>query len=291
MKNQNEIGATLPCTTCCASLVVAAQVRYWEDATVNGEEDHAGNRIPLRCGGEWCPTIDLATGKIQDWPEGTTADIHYKVCDAGAYWLADAEGNIVARWMGYYVPDKFLCHGDRGFGDYIILKVDAAGMIEGWTPPEIDADEWKFSSHNSPDQPRPKPSAASDCSEILSHELKPESNPMKNIRFHAQRDPFRQNAITLRCGIIDTAKETIAEATSITFTERNLDECVTEDRSSLLTMTENEARGLMDELWIHGIRPSTEFGSVGHLASTERHLDDMRTIAFHKLGIITAKKP
>lgn len=114
---------------------------------------------------------------------------------------------------------------------------------------------------------------------------------MKNIRFHAQRDPFRQNAITLRCGIIDTAKETIAEATSITFTERNLDECVTEDRSSLLTMTENEARGLMDELWIHGIRPSTEFGSVGHLASTERHLDDMRTIAFHKLGIITAKKP
>mgnify|MGYP000912456932 FL=1 len=181
------------------------------------------------------------------------------------------------------------------------------GEDEAW---DADGDEWrerravyfecaeelkaalrKFSQHNSPDQPRPKPSAASDCSEILSHELKPESNPMKNIRFHAQRDPFRQNAITLRCGIIDTAKETIAEATSITFTERNLDECVTEDRSSLLTMTENEARGLMDELWIHGIRPSTEFGSVGHLASTERHLDDMRTIAFHKLGIITAKKP
>lgn len=138
--------AVAPSTPCYASLVVAARVRYWEDATVNGAEDTDGSLIPLRDGDQWMVTIDLATGRIKDWPEGTTADIHYKVCDAGAYWLADSDGKSVAKWDGFYVPDDLLAGGD-GYGDYIILKVDGAGTIEGWNP-AIDEDEWKFSSHN-----------------------------------------------------------------------------------------------------------------------------------------------
>ena len=126
------------------TLIVSAAVRYWEDATINGEPDtEDGDRIPLRRGGAWQPIIELETGKVRDWPEGTTASIHYKVCDAGEYWLGDDEGNKFAKWDGYYVPDDFLAVGDQGFGDYIILKIDGAGMIEGWEQPDIDESDWK----------------------------------------------------------------------------------------------------------------------------------------------------
>jgi hypothetical protein len=40
------------------------------------------------------------------------------------------------------------------------------------------------------------------------------------------------------------------------------------------------AQKLMDELWHCGIRPTNGVGSVGQLAATERHLEDMRALAF-----------
>lgn len=117
-------------------LEVEAEVRYWEDASVNGQEDAEGKLIPFRYSDKWCPVIRLADGWIVKWPEGTTADVHYKVCDAGEYWLATDTGRV-AKWAGSYVPDAFLCHGDTGYGDYIIFKVGSDGRIEGWNPPEI----------------------------------------------------------------------------------------------------------------------------------------------------------
>jgi hypothetical protein len=45
------------------------------------------------------------------------------------------------------------------------------------------------------------------------------------------------------------------------------------------------AQQLMDELWRCGLRPSEGSGSAGALAATERHLADMRTVAFHHAGI------
>ena len=121
---------------------VEAEVRYWEDATVNGQEDTTGTLMPFRFGDKWCPTIRLEDGWIVNWPEGTAADIHYKVCDQGEYWLRDEEKRI-AKWSGYYVPNDFLCHGDQGYGDYIIFKVDESGLIQGWKVPEVDPDEWE----------------------------------------------------------------------------------------------------------------------------------------------------
>jgi len=53
-----------------------------------------------------------------------------------------------------------------------------------------------------------------------------------------------------------------------------------------LTMTEDEAQGLMDALWNIGCRPSTGYGSEGQLAAVQGHLADMRMIAFKGLGII-----
>ena len=44
---------------------------------------------------------------------------------------------------------------------------------------------------------------------------------------------------------------------------------------------------LMDTLWRFGLRPTEGSGSAGSLAATEKHLQDMRVIAFKKLGIGT----
>jgi hypothetical protein len=121
-------------------LLVNAEVRYWEDASVNGVEDSAGDLIPMRNGDIWEPVIELKTGEILDWPVGTTADIHYKVCDAGEYWLLGPGSERIAKYDDHYVPD-ILCPKESGHGDYIIMKVDGAGKIDGWRG-EIDEDEW-----------------------------------------------------------------------------------------------------------------------------------------------------
>ena len=118
-----------------------AGVRYWEDATVNGIDDEDGSRIPCRNGDAWCPTIELATGKVVGWPEGFAADIHYKVCDSGVYWLLDADGKRIAERDGY-VPGDFLCHGDNGYGDYIIMAIGPDGQIADYQRPEIVRDDW-----------------------------------------------------------------------------------------------------------------------------------------------------
>ena len=144
----NTAGSDCPGASCYASLVVDARVRYWEDAEVNGVSDEEGDLIPLKEDESWKPVIELATGRIQNWPEGTTADIHYKVCDDGDYWLANSEGEKLAKWRGHYVPDAFLCVGDRGYGDYIIMKVNCDGAIEGWNYPKIDDEEWEILQHN-----------------------------------------------------------------------------------------------------------------------------------------------
>lgn len=121
---------------------VMAEVRYWEDATVNGVEGADGTLIPLRLESCWEPVIELDSGRVRDWPEGTTADVHYKVCDAGEYELLDSRGEMVAEKHGY-VPDM-LSVGDSGYGDYIIMKIGPGGLIEGWQPPVIDPDLWSW---------------------------------------------------------------------------------------------------------------------------------------------------
>jgi hypothetical protein len=124
-----------------SALEVEAEVRYWEDALIDGVEDTEG-KIPLRDGDCWRPIINLATGFIKDWPQGITANVHYKVCDQGQYWLLDAEGRRVAKWKGYYVPDSLLCPNGDGYGDYIILRIEQDGHINSWRS-AIDSDEWE----------------------------------------------------------------------------------------------------------------------------------------------------
>jgi hypothetical protein len=119
---------------------VSAEVRYWEDGTLNGKEDTAGE-IPLRRGDNWEPIIELHTGQILDWPQGVEASVHYKVCDAGEYWLLNENRERIAKWKGHYVPDAVLCAGSRGHGDYIIFTVSADGKIVKWAP-RLDEERW-----------------------------------------------------------------------------------------------------------------------------------------------------
>lgn len=50
-----------------------------------------------------------------------------------------------------------------------------------------------------------------------------------------------------------------------------------------LRIGRNEAQLLMDDLWNAGLRPTEGTGSAGSLRATEKHLDDMRKIAFSQL--------
>ena len=50
-------------------------------------------------------------------------------------------------------------------------------------------------------------------------------------------------------------------------------------------LSPEEAQQFMDELWRVGIRPTEGAGSVGQMAATTRHLEDMRALTFAKLGV------
>lgn len=117
-------------------LDVKANVRCWDDATVNGIKDEDGGLIPCRQGDLWKPIIDIDKGIITNWEKGKTADIHYKICDAGVYTVLDNNTNILKEKDGY-VPN-ILSPGGSGYGDYIIMKIDESGKIENW---EIDLDD------------------------------------------------------------------------------------------------------------------------------------------------------
>ena len=127
------------------TLRVAAGVRYWNDATVNGveggDDDDFDPGIPLRDGDVWRIDIDVESGRILNWPDGTTASVHYKVCDQCGWDLLDSDGRVVAGEQDGYVPGT-LCPGGEGYGDYIIMEIGPDGTIEDWRfdPREFEQD-------------------------------------------------------------------------------------------------------------------------------------------------------
>lgn len=121
------------------TLVVKAQVRYWEDSEINGENDtENGDNIPCKIGDVWNPEIDIETGVILNWEKGKTADIHYKICDCCGFELKDEKGNVVHSEEDGYVPET-LSPKERGYGDYIIMDVDSEGKIKDW---KFDIDDF-----------------------------------------------------------------------------------------------------------------------------------------------------
>lgn len=116
------------------TLHVEAGVRYWEDTEINGEPDtEDGDHVPCKFGDLWKPIIDLETGQILNWEQGKKANVHYKVCDVGSYYIKDAEGNTAMSIEQDYVP-SILSPKENGYGDYIIMDIDENGFIQKWKP-------------------------------------------------------------------------------------------------------------------------------------------------------------
>ena len=140
-------------------LQVDAGVRYYEDASVNGEsdismyenynvegafpkmpcvkqiKDHPTDNIHtnhLR----WRPLIDIKDGVIVNWCKGITAHAFYKICDDGSYALLDDDHNVLYD-VDSYVP-SILAIEDQGFGDYIDMVIDENGKIKDWNCTEDD---------------------------------------------------------------------------------------------------------------------------------------------------------
>jgi hypothetical protein len=114
------------------TLKVNAGVRYWEDAYVNGIQDtENGDNIPCKVGNMWCPEIDIESGNILNWKPGIKAHINYKVCDCLGFEILDDNDEIVLSSDDGYVPST-LSPAANGYGDYIKMKIDEFGKIDGW---------------------------------------------------------------------------------------------------------------------------------------------------------------
>lgn len=120
------------------TILINAYVRYWEDGRINGVRDNADcPNMPCAVKGNkyyhWIPIIDIETGQIRNWQEGTTAEIHYKVCDEFECRIIDEKGGghcLIKDYEGY-VP-AFMCPKESGYGDYIIMDIDENGYIQDW---------------------------------------------------------------------------------------------------------------------------------------------------------------
>ena len=108
--------------------------RRWETSEINGLEDNdADPKMPCiekdnhgRL--HWNPIIDLDNGRIVNWKEGVTASVHYKSVDENYISIIDRDTNTIKEYEGY-VPE-FLCPKEDGWGDYVIMDIDANGFIQ-----------------------------------------------------------------------------------------------------------------------------------------------------------------
>lgn len=96
-----------------------------------GEED-IPHDFPLRENDIWRATIDIDTGRIQEWPQGKAGTIEFmKVADGGTYTLIDVQGNTVAEIKENYVPQSMI-PPLNGYGDYVSFEIDENGIIKNW---------------------------------------------------------------------------------------------------------------------------------------------------------------
>lgn len=94
---------------------------------------------PLRAGDIWEATIEIDTGKIENWPSGADPGegVYLKVCDEGEYKLLGPDRSILACKTGDYVPHG-LIPGE--YGDYLQLDISLDGKILNWpTNPDLSS--------------------------------------------------------------------------------------------------------------------------------------------------------
>lgn len=121
------------------TLHIHAGIRFWGDATVNGQRDRNGTLIPCRDDNYWNPIIEVDSGKIINWRENTKADIQYELWRDIKCTFFDSEGNEVLKIEGY-MPDLMLPTG-YGYSNLILMDVDENGVIQRWNPDLFDFDD------------------------------------------------------------------------------------------------------------------------------------------------------
>jgi hypothetical protein len=99
-----------------------------------------------------------------------------------------------------------------------------------------------------------------------------------NLRIHAQRE-LMWNGVSLHLYSREGHKLAAAKPVVLEVIEHGA------VATPMLTLPMPTAQQLMDELWNCGLRPTEGTGSAGSLAATERHLADMRKLAFHSLKV------
>lgn len=106
------------------------------------------------------------------------------------------------------------------------------------------------------------------------------TRPNGDIQFGVyERHEYGDFAIFVR--IVDAAGERTFLAKPVEFGP--VDESVR--HPPMIELDHRAAQQLMDSLWACGLRPKNGEGNAGQLGATERHLDDMRKLAFAKIGV------
>jgi hypothetical protein len=99
------------------------------------------------------------------------------------------------------------------------------------------------------------------------------------LRFHCEYSLY---ADTFKLHIA-AGSPVLAIAKPIEF-EPHQEGTVAPDRPAL-SLRQGEAQTLIDSLWSAGLRPTQGKQSEGVTAAQDRHLQDMRALAFAKLGV------
>jgi hypothetical protein len=79
----------------------------------------------------------------------------------------------------------------------------------------------------------------------------------------------------------------------MTFTPREIkqeDQGRSLNEDEILTVPDQLAQNLMDQLWLCGLRPTEGTGSAGSLAATQRHLGDMQKLSWQLLDMVDRQK-
>lgn len=104
---------------------------------------------------------------------------------------------------------------------------------------------------------------------------------ISNQSFRISREAYGVSTYEIRFAEI-YSDEKLALALPVTVEMRDRNACVA---ASPMMVVEREAlQSLMDELWNVGIRPA-DIGTAGHLAATQAHLADFRSIVSKTLEV------
>ena len=143
--NQDFVNSELVDSDEIESTDVRKSIRYvkaviepisFETSYVNGKKDSNKNtKMPgiyeNEDGKKLSIEIDLETGKVINWPNGTYAQMSYKVGDYGEYTMYDKDWKRLCVYEGY-VPELFQLEEKEKNGDWFSIKIGKDGKIKNF---------------------------------------------------------------------------------------------------------------------------------------------------------------